>query len=163
AFLGRRLPQRRLRVRPGEGRRAALRITLEVVLILGTDLPEVTGLADRGHGLAEPVARGVDVADRLLGHPALLLARKEDLGAVDAADEALAQVGSVNLEEVLEQVPVGDSLRIEDDLDRLGVPARVLQARVLALSAHPSDTGGNDSVRVAQQLLHDPVAAAGED
>src|SRR5690242_10361740 len=54
---------------PREGRLGAvriLRITQEVVLVLGRVFPEATGLADLGHGLAEPVARGVDVADCLL-------------------------------------------------------------------------------------------------
>src|SRR5262245_59640788 len=61
-----------------EGGLAALRIVriaLEHVLIHGWVLHEAAGLADLGHGLAEPVARGIDVRDRLFGHPALLLAR----------------------------------------------------------------------------------------
>jgi hypothetical protein len=37
-----------------------------------------------------------------------------------------AKVGPVELEEVLQQVPIGDRLRIEGDLDRLGVAEIIL-------------------------------------
>src|SRR5919198_1904785 len=72
------------------------------------------------------------------------------------------KVGSVDLEEVLEQLPVGEPLWVEDDLDRLRVTPRALLGRVLALAAGPSLSGGDDSVGVAQQLLHDPGAASRE-
>jgi hypothetical protein len=87
---------------PSEEGGAAVRVTLEVVLIFGLGLPEATALADLGHDLAGPVARGVDVKDRLHGDLALLLARVEDLRAVAGADEMLTKVGSVDLEKVLE-------------------------------------------------------------
>src|SRR5215467_5527210 len=86
---------------PREGRRAAVRVALEVVLIFGLGLPEGTGLADLRDNLAGPVARGVDVADRLLGHLALLLARTKDLRAIAGPDETFAKVGPVDLEEEL--------------------------------------------------------------
>src|SRR5215471_21846730 len=84
-----------------EGGRAAVRVALEVVLIFCLGLPEVTGLADLGHDLAGPVARGIDVGDRLLGHLALLLATVKDLRTVAGPDEIFAKVGSVDLEEEL--------------------------------------------------------------
>jgi hypothetical protein len=86
------------------------------------------------------VARGVDVRDRLLGHPVLLLARIEDLRAVDGANEIFAKVGSVDLEEVLEQLTIREPRRIEDDFDRLGVTLRVILGRVVALATGPSHT-----------------------
>jgi hypothetical protein len=91
----------------------AVRVALEVVLVLGLGLPERDGLADLGHDLAGPQARGLDVGDRVLGDLALLVARVEDLGAVAGADVvALAVLGRrvVDLEEELEDVPVGDAL-----------------------------------------------------
>jgi hypothetical protein len=69
----------------------------------------------------------------------------------------------VDLEEELEQVAIGDLLWIEDDLDRLGMAGIVLLGRVVVLAAGPSHAGGEDPVAVAQQLLHDPEAASGED
>src|SRR5215510_14968055 len=73
------------------GRRAAVRVALEVVLIFGLGFPERTALADLGHDLAGPVARGVDVPDRLLRHRALLLTRAKDLRAVAGTRRDLRQ------------------------------------------------------------------------
>src|SRR5918996_3866890 len=118
------LAVRQLPARPRELAVVAVRVALEVVLVLGLGLPERDGLADLGHHLAGPQARGVDVGDRVLGDPALLLARIEDLRAIAGADVvALAVLGGrvVDLEEELEDVSVGDAVGVEDDLDRLGV------------------------------------------
>ena len=41
--------------------------------MLRLGLPEVAGLAELGHDLAGPQARGLDVGDRLLGDLALLV------------------------------------------------------------------------------------------
>src|SRR5215471_15996953 len=141
----------------------AVGVALEVVLVFGHGLPEGTGLADLGYDLAGPVARGVNVADRLLGHLALLLTRIEDLRAVARAHETFAKVSPVELEEQLQQVPIGDPVWIEGHLDRLGVPAIVVLGWVVVLAAGPSHAGGDDSVAVAQQLLHDPETASRED
>src|SRR5437879_3767337 len=81
------------------GRReaVAVRVALEVVLILGLGRPEEAGLADPGDELAWPVACGIDVGDRALGNPPLLVARTEDLGAVVGANDPLPKVSSVDL------------------------------------------------------------------
>ena len=52
----------------------------------------------------------------------------------------------MDLEEELEDVSVGDALRVEDDLDRLGVTRMVRVGRVVVLPAGVSDPGGDDSV-----------------
>jgi len=74
-------------------------------------------LTDLCHDLARPEARSIGVGDRVLGDLALLVARIEDLGAVVGADKPFAKVGPVDLEEELENVPVGGPPGIEDDLD----------------------------------------------
>jgi hypothetical protein len=51
----------------------AVRVALEVVLVLGLGLPERDGLADLGDDLAGPQAGGLDVGDRVLGDLALLV------------------------------------------------------------------------------------------
>ncbi len=61
-----------------------------------------------------------------------------------------AKVGSVDLKEELEKLPVGDPLGVEHDLDRLGVPGMVLVGRVVVLPTGVSDPGGDDSFAVAQ-------------
>src|SRR5204862_5380639 len=66
------------------------------------------------------------------------------------------------MKKLLEQLSIGETVRIEGDLDRLGMTDVVL-GRVLVLLADPAHAGGDDSVAVAKQLLHDPEAAPRED
>ena len=68
----------------------------------------------------------------------------------------------MDLEEELEDVPVGDALGVEDDLDRLGVAGMVGVGRVLVLPTGVAHAGGDDSVAHAQELLDAPEAAPGE-
>ena len=124
----------------------------EVVLVLGLGLPERACLADLGHDLAGPQACGVGVGDRVPGDLALLVARIEDLGTVVGTDMLFAKVGPVDLEEELEDGPVGGSRGIEDDLDRLGMTRVVAGGRVVVLSAGVADAGRDDPVAVAQQF-----------
>jgi hypothetical protein len=74
----------------------------------------------------------------------------------------LVEVGPVNLEEHLEQPAICEPHGIEDDLDDLGMTGVVLLGRIVGLAAHESGTGGDDAFRMAQELLHDPCAATGE-
>jgi hypothetical protein len=55
-----------------------VRVSLEVVLMLGLGFPERLGGGHLGHDLRGPAARGVEVGDRLLGDAALLLIEIED-------------------------------------------------------------------------------------
>src|SRR5262249_60766879 len=84
--VGRLLAVRELPAGPREVAGVAVRVLLEVVLVLFPRLPERAGLADLGDDLARPEAGGLDVGDRVLGDLALLVARVEDLGAVARAD-----------------------------------------------------------------------------
>src|SRR5215831_13511098 len=139
----------------------AVGVVLEVVLVSGFGLPERARLADLGRDLGAPKARGV--GDRVLGDLALLVAGIEDLGAVVGADQLFAKVGPVDLEEELQDVPVGGPPGIEDDLDRLGVTCMVAGGRVVVLAAGVPDPGGDDPVAVAQQFLREPETAPRED
>ena len=62
-------------------------------------------------------------------------------------DQFLAEVGPVDLEEELQDVPVGGPLGIEGDLDRLGVTRMVVGGRVVVLAAGIADAGGDDPRR----------------
>src|SRR6185312_3181726 len=113
---------------PDEMAGVAARIVLEIVLVLGLGLPEVTGRRQFGHHLARPESRCVHVGDGVLGHLLLLTAGMEDGRAIArAAIIALPVRGAriVDLEEELQQPAVADSLWIEDDFDRLGMGAVV--------------------------------------
>jgi hypothetical protein len=65
----------------------------------------------------------------------------------------------VDLEEELEDVPVGGPFGIEDNLDCLGVSRVVVGGRVLVLPAGVADAGRDDSVAVLQQFLGGPETA----
>jgi hypothetical protein len=164
--LNRGFAVRQLPAGPREVAGVAVGEALEVVLVLRLGLPERDGLADLGHDLAGPDPRGLDVGDRVLRDLALLVARVEDLRPVTRADVvALAILGRrvVDLEEELEDVPVGDAVGIEDDLDGLGVAGVIPIRGVLVLAAGVADAGGEDAVFMAQQVLDAPEAASRED
>src|SRR5690606_35072765 len=68
----------------------------------------------------------------------------------------------VDLEEELQDAPVTDLLRIEDDLDALGVGAVVAVGGVGHVAAGVADAGLDDAGQLADQLLHAPEATPGQ-
>src|SRR5690606_5908855 len=142
------------------------RILLQVVLVLGLGFPEIARRRHFGHHLARPQAAGLDVGDGVLGHAPLLRRGVEDRRAVGGADVvalAVARGRVVDLEEELEQVAITGLRRVEHDLHRLGVAAVVAVGRIGHVAAAVAHAGGGHTRHLAQQLLHAPEAAAGED
>ena len=95
--------------------------------MLRLGLPERPAGRHLGDDLPRPQARRLDVGDRVLGDPLLLVVGVEDGRAVAGADVVALPVPGrrvVDLEEELEQIAVGRLLGIEDDLDRLRVRRR---------------------------------------
>jgi hypothetical protein len=85
--------------------RVALRVALQVVLVLRLGLPEGSRRLHLGDDLAWPQARSVDVGDGLLGNPPLLVGGVVDSRPVAQPDVvALAVLGRrvVDLEEELQ-------------------------------------------------------------
>ena len=76
---------------------------------------------------------------------------------------AIARRGVVDLEEELEQVAIGRLLGVERDLDRLGMGAVVAIGGVGYVAARVSDSRGEHSGALADQVLHAPKAASCED
>ena len=110
--------------------------------MLRLGLPECAGRHHLGDDLPRPAARALDVGDRLLGDAALLVIGVEDRRAVTRPDVVALTVQCrriVNLEEELEHVPVRDLLRVEADLDRLGMPIVVAVGRILDFTAGVPD------------------------
>src|SRR6185312_5815209 len=97
----------------------AVRIALQVVLMLRLGFPEIPDRRDLGDDLARPEPGGLDVRDRVLGDALLLRTRIEDRRAVARAEVvalAVARRRVVNLEEELQQLPIARLRGIEDDL-----------------------------------------------
>jgi hypothetical protein len=146
--------------------RVPVGVTLQVVLVLGLGLPERPGGRHFGDHLPRPQAGGVDVGDRVLGGLLLRVAEIEDgrpVAGPDVVALAVQRGRVVDLEEELQQVPVGEPVRVEDDLDRLGVAAVVPVGRVRHVAAGVADPGRQDAGELADEILHAPETAAGED
>src|SRR5262245_34038726 len=153
-------------VRPHEVAGVAARVPQEVVLVLGLRFPEVVRGRDFGHDLAGPEAGGLDVGDRVLGDAALLVGRGEDRRTVARADVvalAVLRRRVMNLEEELEDLPEADLRGVVEDLDRLGVVAVVAVGRVRRVAARVADARLDHARILAEEVLHAPEAAAGED
>ncbi len=79
--------------------------------MLGFGFPEVSCWHDLSHDFAGPQPGFVDVGDRVLGNPTLLVARVEDRRSIarpDVVSLAIARGRIVNLEEELEDLPIAD-------------------------------------------------------
>jgi hypothetical protein len=157
---------RELPVRSDEVARGAVGVPFEVVLILGFGLPEATGRRDLSHRFRWPEAGGVHVRDRVFCDRPLLVGRVEDGRPVLRADVvslAVLRRWIVDLEEELEQVAVGELLRIEVDLGHFGVTAEVVLRRVGDVAAGVANPGRDHSGLLAQELLHSPKASPSQD
>jgi hypothetical protein len=143
--------------------RVAVGVALEVVLVLGLCLPERSGGRHLGDDLARPQTRGVDIGDRVLCDAALLLVDVVDRRAIarpDVVALAVLRRRVVNLKEELQQVPIGDALRVEQDLDRLRMRAVVPLGRVGRLAAGVANTRAGHTIELTDQILDTPEAPA---
>jgi hypothetical protein len=141
----------------------AVRVPLQVVLVLGLGLPEGADRLHLGDDLARPQSGGVHVRDGVLGDPLLLVVHVVDRRAVAEADVvALAVPGArvVDLEEELQQRAEIGLRRVEEDLDALRVRAVVAVRRVRHVPAGVTDPGRRDARELADQVLHPPEASA---
>src|SRR5439155_26236754 len=68
----------------------------------------------------------------------------------------------MNLKEELQQLAIADLLRIENDLDCLGVSAVFAIRRIGDITAGVPDPRGNHAGVTSYKILHTPKAAAGE-
>src|SRR5690606_3064044 len=124
--------------------------------MLGLGFPEVA----RRHHLCDdfswPQAGSIDLRDQLLGDPLLLFARIEDRGAIARPDIIALPVERrrvVNLEEVLQQIAIGQARGIENDLDRLSVSLVITVCGVGNLAARIPDARRDYSVQAAKKIL----------
>src|SRR4029453_3869354 len=101
----------------------------QVILVLGLSLPERTSRRNLSLEFTRPEPRRFHVGDGSFGDALLFVARIEDCRAVakpDVVPLTISRGRIVNLEEELEQPPVTDFCRIENDLDGFGVGSVVV-------------------------------------
>jgi ATP-dependent helicase/nuclease subunit A len=158
-------PMRELPAWPDEMAGVAVGITLEVVLMLRLRCPERPSRLHLGDHLSRPQARGVDIRDRVVRDPLLLVVGVENGRPVaEAGVVALAVLRGrvVYLEEELQKVTVGDLPGVEDDLDRLSVGPVIPVRRVGYVPARVADPRGQDARAAADEVLHSPETSAGQ-
>src|SRR5205807_5042560 len=103
--------------------------------------------------------------NRIVRGALLILIGVENRGTVAGPDVVALTVSGgriVNLEEELQQLSIADFLRIENDLDRLGVGPVIAIGRVGHVAAGVADARGDHARVFANEVLHPPKAAAGE-
>jgi hypothetical protein len=135
---------RKLPAGPDEVTGIAVRIPLQIILMLRLGLPERTDGRHFRHDLAWPKAGGLDIRYRIFRDALLLVVQVENGGTVARADIValtVARGGIVNLKEKFEQGSIADDLGIENDLDGLGMGAVVAVGRVGDVAAAIADAG----------------------
>ena len=107
--------------------------------------------------LARPKARSIDIGDRIQCDPLLFLIGIENRGPIARAEVVALSVeglGVVDLEKELQEPPIADDFRIEDDLDGFGVIAVIAIGRLAPRRRYSPrglksrrDSGGSNPVR----------------
>src|SRR5581483_7621404 len=152
--------------RPREVARVAVRVTLEVVLVLGLSLPEGAGGGHLGDDPPGPKPGCLYVGDGVLGYPTLLVVQVENRRAIAGAPVvplAVERGWVVDLEEKLEDVAIGGQLGVKDDFDGFGVGAVVAVRGVRDITPAVAHPGRDDAGAPADKVLHPPEAPTGED
>src|SRR6202012_721604 len=143
----------------------AIRNSLQVVLMFRFRFPEIACRSDLGHDLSRPEAGCVDVRDPVLGNLFLLIGGVKNWGAIaQAAIISLPVQGGriVNLEKKFQQFAVAHDLRVENDLDRLGVRAVIAIGGIFHIAAGIADARGYHAGIEEKQILNAPEAATCE-
>ena len=146
-------------VGPHEMAGVAVGISLEVILMLGLGLPEVSGGHHFGHDFAGPQAGFVYIGAGVLGNPALLVGGVEDRRSIarpDIVPLPIARARVVNLEEELQDLPVADPGRVKDDLDCFCMCSVVAIRRIGRVASRVADAGGLHRRRYTQPDLPQP-------
>src|SRR5271154_3895916 len=143
----------------------AVRKALEIVLMFGLRFPEFRSGPDFGHYFSGPKSRSINVRSRLLRNPFLFFACVENGRAITGSDVVSLAVRSrriMNLEKEFQQLSITQLLRIENDFDRFSMASVVAVRGIRNAASRVTDPRGNHSRTAAQQILHAPEAAPGE-
>src|SRR5215469_12822860 len=156
---------RQLPVRTDEVAGVTVGITLEIILMLRLGFPELASGRDLCHHLAGPQPRRLDVGDRVVGNPLLLIAGIKNRRTIARAPIIALTVergGIVDLEEELQHGPEARLCGIEDDLDRLGMAFVIAVSCILHRTASVANACRNHTGLLADQVLHAPETASGQ-
>src|SRR6266567_1938732 len=91
-----------------------------------------------------PDPRCIDIGNRIQGNPLLILAGVEDRRPVAGTDVialAVSRRRVMNLKEELQQLPITDLARIENDFDRFGMRPMPAVSRIRNVAAGVPDPG----------------------
>ena len=106
-----------------------------------------------------------DIGDCVVGSLLLVLARVKNRRTVARPDVIALTVPRrriMDLKEELEQSAITDLVRVENDLDRLGVRPVIAIRRVRNVATGVSDSRGDHSWITSYEILHAPKAAASQ-
>ena len=157
---------RKAPVGPDEVAGVAVWISFQIVLMFGLRLPKRTGGFNCRHHFSGPKSRSIDVGDGVFRDPLLLVVGIEDRGAIAGSTVVSLPIHRrriMNLKEELQQLAIAQLLRVKDDLDRLGVGSMIAIGGIGNITAGVSNTRRDDTRVAAQQVLHAPKAATGQD
>ena len=144
----------------------AIRVALEIILVLRLGLPKRTGWLDLCYSSARPESGRLNVINGLESDPPLLIARVENRRAIACSyviPLAILCSGVMDLEKKLQNFSVTDLLRVENDLHGLGMCSVVAISRIVDIAARVSNSCCNDARLPPKQILHPPEASAGQD
>jgi len=141
-----------------------------VVLVVVFGAVEAFERDDLGDDLVLPGVRGIELRDVSGGDALLVVVGVKDGGAVGGADVVALAIeggGVVDGEEDAEELAVGESRGIVDDLDGLGVVGGlggdVFIVRGFGGAAGVAGGGGDDALDALEDGLCAPETTAGED
>lgn len=140
--------------------------SFQIILVFRLCFPEVTRGRQFSDDLARPQPRGIDIQNRVLCGPFLLFVfviNTRPVAGPGVVALAIPGRGIVDLEKELKYLAVADYLRIEHNLDSLGVRAVIAVGRVCDVAARVADPRRYDTGDFANEILHSPEASACKD
>jgi hypothetical protein len=109
--------------------------------------------------------RRIDIGNRILGDPTLLVGSVEDRRSIarpDIVSLAITRARIVDLEEELEDLPIADPSRIKDDLDRFCMSSVIEIGRIGRGATRVADPSRENAGVTAKEILHAPKTTAGK-
>src|ERR1700742_4849104 len=140
-------------------------VALQGILVLWFGFPKLTGRVELSDNPARPPPGTLDVGDSVQRDLLLLVIQIKNRRPITGSDViALPVLGGwvVNLEEEFQQRPVIGLVWVVGDFERLGVAGVIAVGGMCVAAAGVAHPGGHHTGLHAEQVLHAPEAATGE-